>query len=463
MANYRITDTTLTKLANAARRINESTDTLSPSEIATIIENTNVVDTVDTTATASQILSGSTAYVKGVKVTGNINTKSSSDLTVNGATITAPAGYYNSSASTSVTTTAHSKPTASINSSTGVVTASHTQTTGYVTGGTTTGTLNLTTQAAKTITPSKSSQTAVAAGRYTTGAVTVAAIPSQYVDVTDITKTADDIAVSGAIVTTPAGYYSSTIEKSVSTTTHNKPTLSLNSATGVVTASHTQNEGYVEGNTAINTLELTTKGAATITPSKSAQTIAKGQYLTGVQTIAAIPDEYVDTTNITKSSSDLTATGARVDVPAGYYPSDSFKLVTSATHSNPTIVVDSSTGTITASHVQGTGYVTGGTTTASTTLTAQAAKTVTPTKSSQTAVSAGRFTTGAITVAPIPNEYITTTDANATTSEIISGKTAYVNGSKVTGTLVTQNYYSGTSDPTSSLGNNGDLYLKVEV
>ena len=39
------------------------------------------------------------------------------------------------------------------------------------------------TQEAKTITPSTSSQTAVASGRYTTGAVTVAPIPSNYEDV----------------------------------------------------------------------------------------------------------------------------------------------------------------------------------------------------------------------------------------------------------------------------------------
>lgn len=42
-------------------------------------------------------------------------------------------------------------------------------------------TQQLTTQAAKTVTPSTSSQTAVASGRYTTGTVTVGAIPSQYI------------------------------------------------------------------------------------------------------------------------------------------------------------------------------------------------------------------------------------------------------------------------------------------
>jgi hypothetical protein len=58
------------------------------------------------------------------------------------------------------------------------VTASHTQSAGYVSAGTTTGTLQLTTQAAATITPSTSEQTAVAAGKYTTGVVKVAAMPS---------------------------------------------------------------------------------------------------------------------------------------------------------------------------------------------------------------------------------------------------------------------------------------------
>lgn len=73
-------------------------------------------------------------------------------------------------------------------SSAGVITASATQSAGYVASGTKSATKQLTTQAAKTITPSTSSQTAVASGRYTTGAVTVAPIPSNYEDVTAETE-----------------------------------------------------------------------------------------------------------------------------------------------------------------------------------------------------------------------------------------------------------------------------------
>jgi hypothetical protein len=54
-----------------------------------------------------------------------------------------------------------------------------------------------------------------------------------------------------------------------------------------------------------------------------------------------------------------------------------------------------------------------------------------------------------------------TSDATATAATINSGSTAYVNGSKVTGSQIIQVYRTGSTAPSSSLGNNGDLYLKV--
>lgn len=45
--------------------------------------------------------------------------------------------------------------------------------------------------------------------------------------------------------------------------------------------------------------------------------------------------------------------------------------------------------------------------------------------------------------------------------KLLSGATAHnAAGNQVTGTLVVQKYYTGSSAPSSSLGNNGDLYFQ---
>ena len=194
----------------ANTEINEQMDLIS--QIADALENkaTNsggvTLPSLDNPASASDILSGKEAIDEnGEVITGNIATKTSSNLTASGATVTVPAGYYASQATKSIAsgsaktpaTTITKNPSISVDAN-GKITASvsgtqnvtPTVTAGYVSSGTAgtitvsgSNTKQLTTQAAKTITPSTSSQTAVASGVYTTGAVTVAAIPSNYEDV----------------------------------------------------------------------------------------------------------------------------------------------------------------------------------------------------------------------------------------------------------------------------------------
>lgn len=112
-----------------------------------------------------------------------------------------------------------------------------------------------------------------------------------------------DLSVSGATVTVPAGYYSSSASASVANGSATAPatisgtSASVSAGTNTLTLSKTisvtpsVSAGYVSAGTAGNsavslTASVTTKGAATITPSTSNQTIASGTYLTGAQTIS---------------------------------------------------------------------------------------------------------------------------------------------------------------------------------
>jgi len=195
----------MTALADEIRELSGTTDTKSLDEMKVDVDaaNTEITEQaeliaqittalegkaggatlppLDNPAVAADILSGKEAIDgDGNVITGTIATKTSSNLTSSGATVTVPAGYYASQATKSVATATQATPSVSIDAN-GKITASATQTAGYVSAGTKTGTKQMTTQAAKTITPSTSSQTAVAKNVYTTGAVTVAAIPSNYI------------------------------------------------------------------------------------------------------------------------------------------------------------------------------------------------------------------------------------------------------------------------------------------
>jgi len=200
--------------------------------------------------------------------------------------------------------------------------------------------------------------------------------------------------------------------------------------------------------------------------------------------VAAISKTFVGSEITRRSSTDLTASGATVTVPAGYYSAQASKAITSGSATTPTTTITanpsisvSASGLITATASASqsvtpsvsAGYVSSGTSgtvsvSGSNTqqLSTQAATTITPTKTSQTAVSAGKYTTGNITVAAIPAAYQDVTGVTATASDVISGKDIVnSSGTVVHGSLVIQHYYTGSSDPSASTGVNGDIYLKV--
>ena len=53
-------------------------------------------------------------------------------------------------------------------------------------------------------------------------------------------------------------------------------------------------------------------------------------------------------------------------------------------------------------------------------------------------------------------------DTTTVAADVPVGKYFYnADGDRTAGTQVIQTFYTGTAEPSSSLGNNGDLYLKV--
>lgn len=148
------------------------------------------IDTSDATLdSGDQMLNGVTAYAGGTKITGTIVSKGSSDLTVSGATVTAPAGYYSSSASKAVASGSATAPATISATSASVTTGTNTLTlskavsvtpvvtAGYVSSGSAGNssvslTASVTTKAAATITPTTTNQT-IAASTYLTGTQTI--------------------------------------------------------------------------------------------------------------------------------------------------------------------------------------------------------------------------------------------------------------------------------------------------
>lgn len=172
----------------------------------------------------------------------------------------------------------------------------------------------------------------------------------------------------------------------------------------------------------------------TATPTKKQQNVTPdaGYYGLSDVTVAPIPDAYQDVSSTTAAAGDVLTGKVYVladgTVTTGTMPNNGTV--------NKTLDATTITYTIPKGYHSGTGTVT---------ITLET-KTVTPTKSAQDITPTSGKVLSKVTVNPIPDNYIDTTDADATAANILVDKTAYVGGVKVTGTMANNGDTSGTID-----------------
>lgn len=335
----------------------------------------------------------------------------------------------------------------------------------------------------KTYTPTESQQTqSIAADSGYDGLsqvnVTVNAVSSTYIGSGIDQRSSTNLTASGATVTVPAGYYASAASKSVATGQAGTPVATKGTVSNhaiSVTPSVTNTTGYITGGTKTGTavsvaaselvsgtLTINSSGTKDVTNYASASvatgTVTAPSSISGTsasvstgtntltlsKTVSVTPSVttagYVSSgtagnatvsltaTISTRSSSDLTVSDATVIAPAGYYGTSASKSVASGTAGTPIATkgtVSNHSVSITPSVTNTTGYITGSTKTGT-----------------AVSVSASELVSGTLNIAD-------------------NGTSDVTNYASVNVAIPFVTYYTGTTNPSSSLGSNNDIYLKV--
>ena len=315
---------------------------------ASITAGTNTLTFSKTVSNTPQVsagyISSGTAGNSSVSLTATVNTRSSSDLTASGATVTAPAGYYGSAATKSVDSMTLPTAASSTSSGTSKATISRSTSNQYIniptgyngtasyytisavadgTAGTPTASKGTVSNHQVSVTPSVTNITGYITGGTKTG--------------TAVTVTASELASGNKEITSNGtgidvvGY--STVSVSVGSTINN------------------QNKS--------------------VTPTESQQTVEADTGYTGLGTVTvgAISSTYVGSSITRRSSSDMTfgfygGSMPYIGAPAGYYAADGMKMITRGTEGTPTATkgtVSNHSISITPSVTNEEGYIIGGT------------------------------------------------------------------------------------------------------
>lgn len=207
-------------------------------------------------------------------------------------------------------------------------------------------------------------------------------------------------------------------------------------------ATYTIPKGYHNGSGTVSGVSgggNYTLQSKTVAPTKKQQSVTpdSGYYGLSDVTVSAIPDAYQDVTSVNATASDVLANKVIVTSDGS---------VTAGTMTNngavsKTLDGATTTYTIPKGYHSGTGSV----------KIVTEEKSVTPTKSAQDITPTTGKVLTKVSVGAIPDEYIITTDADAMAADILDGKSAYVNGLKVNGSMQNNGSVGGTIDGLTSM------------
>lgn len=472
-------------------------DTISASGAA-VSTGTNTLTFSKSVSNTPQVTEGyvssGTSGDSDVSLTASINTRGSSDLTVSGDTVTAPAGYYGASASKSVASGTAGTPTATkgtVSNHSVSVTPSVTNTTGYITGDTkngtavsvsaselVSGTYSVTSGGTKDVTNYESIN--VPSGTEGTPSATKGTVSNHSVSITPSVTNVEGYINGGTHTGTG-------VSVSANELVSGTKTISAN-GTGIDVTNYASVDVAVpSGSPSLQTKSRT----YTPTTSQQTETVQADSGYDGLDevniTVNAMPTMTLPSSTSSSSSGTSRATISRstsnqyLNIPTGYNETAQYYTISATPNGTVTApssisgtgaTVSTGTNTLTLSKsvsvtpdVTTAGYISSGTAgNSSVSLTAnvttKGATTYNTSTTDQT-ISASQYLTGTQTIKAV-------TVSGLSAENIASGVTVKVGDANdddriasVTGSLSFVTYYTGSSTPSSSLGNNGDIYLKT--